>query len=490
MMMWSEKFKHLKNAFMAFIYKKKQNAKDALGEEIEKNEPNFVINSDNNNYSKESFLGEKLSEIARGFWRDGFKDGRFAQNKKSINAIAENRARLVQYDITTEIVGEVAKLENAKELKKEVYEDSKNFYRDHKKTYDLLMEKFRNYPQAFSIFLGLLYLFVALSLIIADIPLALKLTQIGFDLDLGVVVIADLFERPIDTIKQNWEVFVLAIGIALSTIYIKIFFDEKIEQPLARHFTQFHELKKEGLADEEISQAKKINSKRNGVKTALLIFLLGTIFALGLFRFEAIEQQEKQKALVEEDADFGLYLDSLIMDDYSKNIEFPKNDNVIDESLRDESTLFDNPGDVNSERGNKSPYTKIITQLSFILITLLFPVVAGITSSKGLNYLHNYKNLFSTRRQLKKCSYLFHKTAKEYRMSRKAYEDKSQLLAWVEGRDFLLHTTNLFLDNYNHGYQRGLIVPLGDEYDDAMYERAVKIRGIIVKRKMYSDMQK
>lgn len=407
-----------------------------------------------------------ILDVSNRFWHGGWRDGKIAQRKTEIYEIAKNKAFIIQDEIKATYNGEVAQLETENDLKKGIYQHAAEDYDLHKDYQKLVTDRYRANPRNFSAFLAILYLTIAILLIFADIPLALKLTQTGFDLDSGAVAIKYLFVSPWKVFQENWEVFVLAFGVALCTIYIKIYYDEFLGKPLAKSITQFKELKKEGVLEEEIKKVKQIHFGRVIFKTMILFLAIGTIFMLGLFRFETIEYKNQLDQITQKES-------------FESDLKI----------LLDEQTEPKQDANVQVTHLNNDNLRKRITQITFILITLLFPIVGGICASIGLNLWHNRRELKISKKLLEK-SKLDHLVANRgFKNSKKTMENKKHILEWAKGRDFILHCTKLFLNYYNHGYQRGLMEPIDINNDKDMFDRAEELRNKLAARKAYENLQ-
>ena len=227
-----------------------------------------------------------------------------------------------------------------------------------RESYDLISNEYNMNSTQFSLLLGVFYCLVAFFLILADIPLAVELTKKGFDLK-GITgdpysEMPFLAYNPLKVIRSNWEVFVLAIGIALSTIYFKIYYDYLIGKSTYREVLFDKHLNKSfsfSLEDwERVHKARTIKAR---VSFTLLILTILTMLVLGYFRFEAIENQ--------------------MIRDFR----------VMEEQLRALGQ---------DTRGMNLTYEPMswVTKLAFVLVTVLFPLIGGVCASIGLKMIHRY----------------------------------------------------------------------------------------------------
>jgi hypothetical protein len=183
--------------------------------------------------------------------------------------------------------------------------------------------------------LGVIYGFFSVALVLADIPLALELTRIGFNLKSDPQnPISNLFQYGSDegflfnflkVLTVNWEVVLFAVGIAFCTIYIKVYYDDFIGSPLENLIKKSPESPKESYEElqEEVYQSNSEKYENNGkpeddkptadkigavrsrfnrlwwirfvIKTLVLLILFTAILILGYFRYSVVVTQQKSE---------------------------------------------------------------------------------------------------------------------------------------------------------------------------------------------------
>lgn len=423
--------------------------------------------------SREFSFRKLLMDIGNLYWDRGREDGKFGQNKTNLTEIAHIDAEFIKDDISSSYKARVDELESEVKIKKKIYEDAQEDYENSKTFYEKAFKEFRRNPRYFSKGLATLYLIIAVLLIFADIPLALKLTQQGFDLDLGQnFQIRQLFESPFRVFQENWEVFVLAFGVALCTIFIKIIYDEFVERPLEKIVTQFKNL--DGIdanSEEEIIIIKQERRKRVKIKASILTLTIVTIISLGVFRYLTIEHQNR--------------LEELSLSDQLSNENFLS---PIDQQYAD-TTNQNSATDPNAIGSENETTRKIITGITFILITLLFPTIGGACFSIGLNYWGNRKELKMAEKLSETSKKAFLSASKDLEETIKKLSNWQGALNWCNTDNFIDHIKRLFLNYYDHGYQRGMLTPETIIINKDLFTRAEEFRNSLVSKGIYATLQ-
>lgn len=372
-----------------------------------------------------------IETLEKDFEQKGVNDGALGLSKEHIKAKARTHVRLIKDTIVTNFKGthEQYKVEEqATNLEVEWAEKAKE------QNEEILNQSFYH-PKKFSLVLGLLYLPISIFLILADIPLALKLTQEGFNLDLSEdAKIKDLMTNFYGVIAQNWEVFILSLGIALCTIYIKILYDEYLASPLSKTILKYRRIP--NIPSSEIEEHKeKLNKElriRKIVSVVVLAFLLLTIIFLGFFRY------------------------------------------VNDPALQDSG-------------GGKA----IITLITFILITLIFPVIGGISFAIGLENLQNFFRAFYHRYFRKKeVERRFLDAKKSSRSIKEKLKRVDEYLSWCEGEKFEQEFEAFCIASYNRGYEKGSLIPDRNNNGRDLFERVEKLRNKAVSRRVFNSVLK
>lgn len=217
----------------------------------------------------------------------------------------------------------------------------------------------------YSLILGLGYLFVAVLLIVADFPLAAKTAQEGFDL-------------------HEDSANLVAIGMVLMTVYIKIMYDEYLGNSLQKEL--IHKRAQNVLGEgnvattEELLEAKKVRLIKLRVKLLILTILLTTICVLGVFRFGFLE------ANAEKTGELNIYYDAM-----------------------------------------KSAAGKY----GFILISLIFPIIGGVCLSVGFTNIQNVLERFKVNFRLLILQRIQEKKLNQLLVAKGKVEECESNLEWV-----------------------------------------------------------
>lgn len=379
----------------------------------------------------------------------GRTDGTIYQDSRDIEKMTAAEAEIIAGTVQAYYKGKVSSITpEILDLEKSI-EELENDYKE-TSTYKREVEHFfRVNPRAFSINLSIFYTLIALFLVLADIPLALKLTQRGFDLDLGSIPLKELFITPWGVFQQNWEVFLLALGISVCTIFVKIFWDTFIEKPTIATT----------LYAEQYGRAFP-KEKRKYYLVVLALFVM-TILSLGLFR----------------DANLN-----------DRNIaEATANEGEVNSSFVPDTTGTSRQNPINAD--SSIDYKKVVTLTTFVLITLLFPIVSGICFSIGINCLHNHNELTRSKTEWEHKGERFRdeltkKSIKE--------EQKANYSSWLErykDPKYITTISNLLLAYYNHGYQKGALESVSQGDDTDIYHKAGILRSKVVNNRISSILQ-
>lgn len=410
-------------------------------------------------------LGNKISQsFYDKIWHVGASLKELGELDASIGqvpieeAFAETQAVQTQDFIKAEVKGEIEKADIDSKTKAKIAEDEEKRLNLFKTYWDKLVRRRELYPRKYSQGLGWFYVTIAVFLILADIPLALELTAQGFDLNETEETkfqLVNLFNlnyttannqaptigtHVLDVLLHNWQVLLLAIGIALCSIYIKIFYDDFVGYPADKAILQYrllHGLDKDVEAQEQV---KKLKRRRQWIKFAILLFTILTIVFLGVFR-----SQSASDAAINN------------MTTWPGMPPPPANIGEID----------------------------IIQLLVFISITLLFPIISGVCFSLGFNAIQN-------RRELRRVTNDVTKREKEYLTVMNTHIESVQTLerwqayiSWIDADDFIKKYKQFFVTCYNYGYERGK-VSIDNSRDS--FERIERIRDRLISKKAFNLM--
>lgn len=369
----------------------------------------------------------------------GYFDGVNGKSLNNINVLAKVYAGRLIDQVRSFLEGEknsiLPDLEKNKDLRNRMSAEDclKN---DH---YRLLNFYKNQFPKTFSLFLFCIYFIVAIFLFLADIPLAVELIKNGLNLstvnayDIGDI--SNLFTGingevgfNWEVLFNNWEVFFTALGIALFTVYIKIFFDEYVATPYGHQ--EITEIKYEKIIRKELNQTESIvadvhtslkkSKKRSSwiliIKLVILLTTILSILILSIFRAET-------------------YSTLLI--------------NSADVVMTEAQT--ENP---------EIPYKIILA--AFICITIMFPVISGICLSYSLTCLQNRINFWRSKRQSRMASNQFLKASGEFTKTDREFQRlKSELEMWQSSQENNLEEkyAETLLCFYHNGFNAGYTNP-------------------------------
>ena len=347
--------------------------------------------------------------------QEGLNDGLLGKSQTGIKEIILGNTQSLQNKLIEVADINIQTAQAQVEIWEKSSENAEETFQNQKEYHDLLDKEYKKDTAKFSLALGIVYLLIAFILILSDIPLALKLTQQGFDLDMDANhPVQALFQRPWEVFQGNWEVFLLAIGIALCSVFVKIYYDEFISRPVDK---VVDELKRwRGLeSEEDRNDALKLRKRRYRIKTALLVFSMLSIALLGIFRFQTVIQIEKEKRAIQS-------VSSNMEFDFLSEGETPTAESALPEA---------------------SMGYHVTSLLTFIFITLLFPMIGGVCASLGLNTIFNYRGLKEAKREREKAESQLEKTKSTLE------KHKGEVLRWNTKKDIV--TRPDYVENFSQG---------------------------------------
>jgi hypothetical protein len=393
-------------------------------------------------------LREQVYRTSRSFWRIGKEDGSIGQKqieRDYFKACAHDLSDQLLIFMQKESVPFVTKLEGSrvrKEKAEEILKQAEDYRHD-------INTREQLYPKQFSKSVARLYIVIGILLVLADIPLALMVTEKIFDFERADIFhrIKDLMVIPLGdkcnnlsvhffkTIASNWQLVIMTMGVALSAIYFKVFYDDFLAYPVDKAIRQDKLLTARNRPpsnSEDIDafektrkdELEKMAQKRlyiQWAKAVILFFTLATIVVLGIVR-----------ATTEEEINFG-------------------------------------------------------SSLMYILLTILFPLIGGILFSLGMGNFHNRQekkhaeNYFAEKRKEHMDAVEYFSTCEQSVSTYKAFIGK------CENNSVADNFEKLFLHCYLHGYQRGVVNP---DKDLDMYDRAQKFRDRLFATKSNEALQR
>ncbi len=389
--------------------------------------------------TKKQFL-ESITEIGSDFRKLGVLDGALEQKTNSIYDIVRTRVSHIRAYIDAVFQGEKDSTETEFTTKKKIFENSENDYKSQIEYTKSLKGSYRWNYKNFSLAMGVIYIIVAILLVFADIPLSYLLTKEAFALE------------------ELWQTVLMSIGIALCTIYVKIYYDEYFAFPMEKSVSQFKSVNLKGIDDDEveIKQVKKVWKRRFTAKTIMLIFSMLTIVCLGIVRYNFFIAEKVVVKTETSPTPSGL--------DFSNRVQ-PDNSSS------------------NSEQLN-SAYKHWSTPLAFILITLLFPMIGGVCASLGSDKIQNYKELVQTDKNCENKREIYLQALKELNEVEKRLKNWESYLKWSDEKGtFVKEYTSYFIACYVHGYERGILqANLGKD----LFNKAEEMRRKLMARQIFS----
>lgn len=350
--------------------------------------------------TKRVFL-EYMTRIGERFRIAGEADGALEQKSYAITDIVKTRVLQIQAYLESIFRGEYDRADADVINKTQKFENAKTEHDAQKEYAGDLKARYRKNYKDFSRGMGWVYLIAAFLLVAADYPLALKLTRDGFQL------------------VEWWATPLMSLGLALCTLYIKIYYDEFIGSAAEQSVTRFTDMK--GVRENsDINKVKWSWWAKSFVKTVILGLSIGTIITLGFFRFQVYEPTLRAQ--------------------------------VPDPSL-------------------VSNYVNSLTKAAFILITLLFPLIGGVCASLGVDRLQNSREDRTIDEKCKKTESAKLNASQELEDAKKRRRVCLSYLKWCgkniddpeggkvedsENSDFVEDYTLYFLACYTHGYERGM----------------------------------
>ncbi|HEY6186609.1 MAG TPA: hypothetical protein VIW80_02940 [Pyrinomonadaceae bacterium] len=417
----------------------------------------YAVNGNNNHSGETSIHFEDLnfdlsdhsnrryqkppSEYEDQVWHLGWTDGRYGQPTEDNEAVLRHRAKLrwrqmiaLAESEAAATKGIIAQLEDhitRLRLKLQPVQDA---------YIDLTQARCAN-PQTFSLSLFIIYSIAAFFLFAADLPLSLKLVAYGY----GVTTKDSLKEMSVDNFLTNprfvvthfWEALLLAFGIALAGIFIKYFFDTIVFREEQKTLTW---------------------PFRIAIGFVLFLFILTTI-ALGLFR------SDKQKELNLTDLGNKRW----VLQQERQNVS-------TQQAIQDMDVLIEK---------ERSEGRASVRTLSFIALTLLFPIVGGICFSVGWRKVVKYWHYRRVKKELSVLEQEYKTETSELRRISETLSAQEKKLArmleeYADGDEW----AEMQISIYRHGYMRGRNVPETIDSGASLYERCENSVAKLLSKKM------
>jgi hypothetical protein len=375
---------------------------------------------------------ERICTSQEYMYEMGRRDGALGVQHNNIARIALVAAQELFRHIYVILKGRVAALKAEMEIKENILKYEEQRHRREQAYYDYVQYLYRFFPRSHSILLFVLYLFFAIALIAADIPLALQLIGKGFNLgssedETGFEYLfsGDFWK----IISLNWETVVTALGVALCSIYIKIFYDEFVGTPYANRMMTYNRfLEENGMQDlaeaKGLKEIKREHRSKSAWKIALFVITMLSITLLAFFR-------------------------------------------------------------LNTATANKQFEVNFFSGGAFVAITLLFPLIGGICLSHALNNLQNLVRLRRARVSCNQCRRALEKALTVFTVVKKNYEDLAAADDRLGNEEKMVDEYKNYLSAfYERGYGIGSMQPEKYATGEDFFTKVVEWRNIAVARKI------
>jgi hypothetical protein len=387
-------------------------------------------------------LHKRISASHKYMYEMGRRDGALGVSLTNLADIARATAQEIFRHIYIIIKGSLAAMLAEKDTRKGIMEYEDGYHQRDLAYYDYVKYQYRFFPRSYSWGLFVFYLVVAIALIIADIPPALKLIQEGFNLSESSdpdMTFPHLFSEGNfwKIIALNWETVTTAVGIAFCTVYIKIFYDDFIGTPYAsnmmtfKRFVEENQLSSTVLTDANMYDDIRRESRNKRIwKMALAIFTVLSIIVLALFRLEVAKKAES----------------------------------------------FD---------------ASFISGAAFVMVTLLFPVIGGICLSHALTNAQNRIRLHGARHKCTRSRKTYLAAVAEYTITQKRYEDLAAAEQRLCDEERMVNEYVQYLVAfYRRGFSTGGMQPEKYTRGEDFYTKILEWRNTAVSRNINHHISK
>lgn len=366
----------------------------------------------------------RMTASNRQLFNMGKRDGA-AGIRTDIGNIARCTARLMFQQLFVLVKGRLGALDAQLQSEKNIMEVEEKLYRNEQAYHDYITYQYRFFPRNYSFLLAGIYFVVAFLLIVADLPLALKLIQKGFDIEgpgFGDLFVQGEFWS---TLAANWETGITALGIALCTVYIKIFYDEYVGTPYGNKLMSNKKfIDENGFQHDDEEMSRQVSQESKGkfaVKVLLVTATIVCIVILALFRNET---------------------------------------NTPDQGP-----------------------PKMYAMMAFLAITILFPVIGGVCLSYSLNNLQNRLRLIRAKRICEKRLQRLKEKVQQYTLTKSNHED---LAAAVERlgneQEMIEEYKDYLLAYYRRGYALGAQQPDNHVKEQDFFNRVEHWRNLLLSK--------
>lgn len=388
-------------------------------------------------------LKEHFNILYKQFKDLGEQKGRLGHDDiPTIDALAQSEASIFHERVKAEVGGKVDALVINRDCHKTHLDKMQSDYEQQKNYYNAFQNERITNPNSFSWLLLGFYLTVGVTLLFADCVLALNLMSIAFNFSTSQDTAVNLTSLgTADTwpiIKHNWQVLITSLGIALLSIYIKIFYDEYIGPADGNS-----QIRAKWIVDniaEDTASKSKVKTWlyiEMGLKFLIRCIILGTtlylLYLLAQLRFYAEVSLDPQGV-------FALHKE---------------------------------------------------TRTTVFLLTLLFPVVAGICFSLGIKVWQNRKSFKRSKNELNLAKTLLDNAITKYQLSEKQLTNAQKtFMDWITPDSFLADTKRYLIASYKNGYWIDYVNPDHNDIITDIVERMADFRNKNTARRHYSLLYK
>jgi len=226
----------------------------------------------------------------------------------------------------------------------------------------------------------------------------------------GLVLIAADFGISLDTLSQGFliqnelEKYLIAFGIAFSTAYIKIYFDLYLLPTIEKSVTTFKKANLPGIDDDpkDIKKVKQVWNTRFIFNSFIFLICIVMFYVLAEFRYFTLKTMQEEAL----GAQIGQFLS--------------------------------------------------VGRISFVTLSLMFPVIGGICMAMGINKFINIIIFFNAKWDFERSKKRINRKKKKLSLWKQRLDSFENYVRWCNrDGDFLKEMAEYFYAIYRHGYEYG-----------------------------------
>lgn len=408
--------------------------------DIKEEIPSIKSPSDGNNgnFNRNPF------QIDSDIWNLGWTDGRYGQPSKTYLDTIDAEFELKERDELVEIHQDIAKIKARSIFLEEEIDTLKSQFQKYKNQFENIYNNRIICRSEYSIPLAIIYILFAIGLFIADIPLTINLVAAGFGLSPSNSVALSPSNSVAFTIQQiiinYWGVAILALGLIMSGLFVKIFLDKVVlSEP------------------EERSNSFSTKWSTIVVLIVVLVLYLTTFWGLGHYREDQLRITEIANIKRNTETEFQ---NRIIM----LGIKTPSPEKDENERLKANAIVQR----IQAYEENKSKFAAYV----FIALTILFPIIGGLCFSIGLRKYYKAKLYKELKLELKEVKNDLENSIIEKKESEVILKQKEDLLinkksSDIERKKFIEWKKSIYL----HGYERGSKMVKTLDEGESLYNR-------------------